>query len=183
MMAGLLLASLAGSGPPSVRTRLGVALGAVDAAGTVERFAGIPYALPPLGELRFARAVEATSSWAGGVLDTTWPGPPCLQSPAGDPRAGEDNTTAPPPSEDCLHLTLWRPAGTLLSAQLPVLVFVFGGGLCTGYANSPELNASSLVARENVASLRGLDAPVPIAFGASRAAPGLAVRCTHTHPP
>lgn len=137
-----------------VRTSQGLVLGTADLTTGSERFAGIPYAIPPVGALRFERAVESTAPWPGGLLNATRAGAPCIQNPAGDPRVNGDDSV-PPPSEDCLHLTLWRPVPQLArsgSSQLraleppglPVMVYVFGGGLCTGYSNNPLVDGAAL---------------------------------------
>jgi para-nitrobenzyl esterase len=142
-LAALLLLRAAGAAP-TVRTAQGDVVGKVDAPG-VERFAGIPFALPPIGERRFARAEENTAPW--GSLDATRPGAPCVQNPLGDPRPPTGDES-PPPSEDCLTLNLWRPAGA--SKPLPVMVYFFGGGLCAGYAASGHQNGSALARRDVV---------------------------------
>ncbi|CAE7485995.1 CES2, partial [Symbiodinium sp. CCMP2456] len=95
--------SLAGAGP-LVETPLGTAEGITAAAG-VERFAGIPYALPPVGQRRFAAAVLSDGPWPQGHLDARRLGAPCINNPLGDPRSVPlDEDHAPPPSEDCLQL-------------------------------------------------------------------------------
>eukprot|EP01062_Namystynia_karyoxenos_P059935 TRINITY_DN51369_c0_g1_i1.p1 TRINITY_DN51369_c0_g1~~TRINITY_DN51369_c0_g1_i1.p1 ORF type:complete len:584 (+),score=163.26 TRINITY_DN51369_c0_g1_i1:84-1835(+) len=134
--------------PPTVTTPLGAAVGSWAAEG-VERYGGIPYALPPLGQRRFARAELDSRPWAGGRLDAARPGPPCIQNPAGDPRDSESESG--PPSEDCLHLNIWRPASAASSPRpLPVLVYQFGGGLCSGFAGSNWFNGSLMASRHNV---------------------------------
>ena len=127
---------------PSVTTDLGTILGTAAAVG-VDRFVGIPFALPPIGERRFTRAVENREPFSHGVLNASLPGAPCIQNPLGDPRPPgfED---APPPNENCLFLNIWRPADAPPDADLPVMVFAFGGGLCGGYATNGYLNGSHL---------------------------------------
>ena len=133
---------------PAVHIDLGTVLGAVAAVG-VERFVGIPFAPSPTGERRFARAVESRAPFAGGVLNATVPGAPCIQNPLGDPRP-PGHEEAPPPSEDCLFLNIHRPANTPPNAQLPVMVWAFGGGLCGGYASNAQFNASQLALQQGV---------------------------------
>jgi para-nitrobenzyl esterase len=133
---------------PSVQTPQGLVRGSISARG-VEIFAGIPFAHPPTGERRFARAELNEEHW--GSLDASRVGPPCIQNPAGDPRApGFEH--APPPSEDCLQLNVYRPAsvGAVEAAPLPVMVWIFGGGLCGGYAGNPRYNGSALALEQNV---------------------------------
>ncbi|CAE8600912.1 unnamed protein product, partial [Polarella glacialis] len=112
-------------------------------------FGSVPYALPPLGARRFARAELSEAPWGpGGLLDARLPSPPCIQNPAGDPRSQVSESG--PPTEDCLHLNIWRPrpsqnASTGAPALQPVLVYLFGGGLCGGWAGSENFNGSNLV--------------------------------------
>eukprot|EP01065_Artemidia_motanka_P044556 TRINITY_DN6365_c5_g1_i1.p1 TRINITY_DN6365_c5_g1~~TRINITY_DN6365_c5_g1_i1.p1 ORF type:complete len:604 (+),score=189.00 TRINITY_DN6365_c5_g1_i1:77-1813(+) len=135
----------AASPPPMVTTPLGTVVG-VNAADGVERYGGIPYAVPPLGARRFGRSEVSTQPF--GSLDATRFGPPCIQNPAGDPR--DDESDSPPPSEDCLHLNIWRPANATPASRLPVLVYQFGGGLCSGFAGNNYFNGSKMAARHNV---------------------------------
>jgi para-nitrobenzyl esterase len=93
-----------------VRTANGPMRGISD--GKVDQFLGIPYAAPPVGDLRW-KAPAAASSWSG-VRDAVRAGSQCVQSSGGD--------------EDCLYLNVYRPAGTTRSQKLPVLIFIHGGG-------------------------------------------------------
>ena len=157
VVVGMSASAIDQAASPTVHLTQGTLLGTADQAG-VERFAGIPYAKPPVGGLRFARAVQDDEPWPSGMLDATRAGAPCLQNPAGDPRISGD-TSVPPPSEDCLHLTLWRPPvagahppprGEHAISGLPVMVYVFGGGLCTGFNNNPLIDGANLASRGGV---------------------------------
>ena len=92
--------------------------------GKAEAFLGVPYAAPPVKDLRFAPPA-APNSWRG-VRDATSQAPACLQFQPGGVR--ETQAT----SEDCLYLDLYRPGGTRRSAKLPVIVWVHGGGYTQG---------------------------------------------------
>jgi para-nitrobenzyl esterase len=83
---------------------------------------GIPYAAPPVGELRW-RAPQPARPWHG-VRDATKPGARCAQNASA--AAGTAGST----SEDCLFLNVTAPAGA--QRDLPVLVYLHGGGLATG---------------------------------------------------
>lgn len=145
--------------PPTVDTPLGTVIGTVLAEG-VERFAGIPYALPPLGPRRFAPAELAETRWPTGQLDARALGPPCINNPLGDPREVPPvpGDQPPPPQEDCLHLSIWRPAGGKSSVKrsqnedqkLPVMVWNFGGGLCGGFSSSRYFDGSKLAHEHGV---------------------------------
>ena len=85
--------------------------------GTIEAL-NIPFAKPPVGNLRFRRPLFP-SSWTG-IRDATQLGPGCIQVNASFPV-----------DEDCLQLNVWSPA-VASDEKLPVLVWAFGGGLTTG---------------------------------------------------
>ena len=133
---------------PSVRIDLGVILGTAAVAG-VHRFAGIPFALPPVGNRRFTRAVESRVPYAGGVFNASRMGAPCMQNPDGDPRP-PGYEEGPPPNEDCLTLNVYRPASAAPGAKLPVMVWVYGGGLCSGYSGNAQFNGSQLALQQGV---------------------------------
>jgi para-nitrobenzyl esterase len=113
-------------------TRAGKVGGAEIADGVVA-WSGIPYAAPPLGELRL-RAPEPAAAW-NGVREATSYAAPSLQSLlfplAGASAAGLGAAPLemPEPSEDCLYLNVVAPAG---ATNLPVLVWIHGGGYQTG---------------------------------------------------
>ncbi|KAJ7726929.1 lipase I [Mycena metata] len=107
-----------------------------------EFFGGIPYAEPPVGDLRFARPVSKFSLGNATTFDATQFGNSCPQPPS--PFTPPDLAT----SEDCLNLNVFRPAGLAPAKLVPVMVWIFGGSFFTGTAES--FNASSLVARSVV---------------------------------
>ncbi|MDD4777625.1 MAG: alpha/beta hydrolase [Fermentimonas sp.] len=109
---------------PIVRIANGVLQGTTDQG--VDSYKGIPYAAPPVGELRW-RAPQPVKSWKG-VRDATEFGPNAAQ--AGWPRGS--GTIAPGSSEDCLYLNLWLPTGTKPEAKLPVMVWIHGGAFVGG---------------------------------------------------
>ncbi|MCL6452061.1 MAG: carboxylesterase family protein [Alicyclobacillus sp.] len=105
-----------------VETRCGVVQGA--RAGAVWRFAGIPYAAPPVGPRRFQPPAPPIP-WTG--LRSAVAFGPMAPQPAAPPLLPRADL---PQSEDCLTLNVWTPAAD--SGARPVLVWVHGGGLTSG---------------------------------------------------
>ncbi len=117
--------------------------GAVEgaAANGVDAFLGIPYAAPPVGELRW-RAPQPMMPWSGVRLATAF-GSDCSQAP----NVIEKIQTTP--NEDCLYLNVWRPAqgaagrtGESAGRKLPVLVWIHGGGFVGGGSSIPWYDGS-----------------------------------------
>jgi para-nitrobenzyl esterase len=115
----------------TVRTTAGPLRGKVSSDGAADVFKGIPYAAPPIGDLRW-KAPRPPASWSD-VRDAFEAGSPC-------PQTGRLAST----NEDCLYLNVWAPHGGA-RRDLPVMVFIHGGGQRTSAAN--EYNADWLVTR------------------------------------
>ncbi len=95
-------------------------------------FKGVPYAAPPVGDLRW-KPPQPVAAW-DGVRGAAAPGPICMQTgPAWvrAPNAGEDD----PESEDCLFLNIWAPRES--REPRPVMVWIHGGGFFNGAASLP----------------------------------------------
>lgn len=119
-----------------VPTDKGLVQGVVTAANRT--FLGIPYAAPPVGDLRW-RAPVPTAPWSG-VRAATTPGNKCAQVEelAGNTLEG---------SEDCLNLNVYEPA-TLPPGGLPVMVFIHGGGYVFG--SNTDIDPRVLAQRQNM---------------------------------
>jgi para-nitrobenzyl esterase len=108
-------------------------------AVALEVFQGIPYAAPPLGDLRW-KPPQPAAAW-NGVREAKRFGPRCMQLPLfGDMQFRSDGM-----SEDCLYLNVWKPAGA--SGKLPVLVYFYGGGFVAGDGSEPRYDGASLASR------------------------------------
>ncbi|NGY04242.1 carboxylesterase/lipase family protein [Solimonas terrae] len=117
----------------------GALQGAVD--GDVVAYKNIPYAAPPVGNLRW-HAPMPPASWTG-VRDATRYGNDCMQN-----RMSWDKTASPQPvSEDCLYLNVWKPASAAAGGKLPVMVWIYGGGFVSGSATAPVTDGARLAAR------------------------------------
>jgi para-nitrobenzyl esterase len=103
-----------------VRTVAGLVRGGV--ASDHRLYAGIPYAAPPVGPLRWQPPIPV-AAWTG-LRDATRPGPRCIQDTANDLDPGRGS------SEDCLNLTVWTPQPS--NELRPVLVWIHGGGFVNG---------------------------------------------------
>ena len=111
------------SGPLRVKTATGKVEGTLTSDAKVRMFRGIPYAAPPVGDLRW-RAPQAAAHWKG-VRPATAFGSRCVQfNPSQDM-----NFHDPGPSEDCLTLNVWAPVD---AKALPVMVWIYGGGYSSG---------------------------------------------------
>jgi para-nitrobenzyl esterase len=107
----------------------------------IRSFRGVPYAAPPVGDLRWAEPRPA-EAWEG-ERDATAYRSACLQSTYSP--LGPVPTTVPDTSEDCLFLNVNRPDDD--SSGLPVMVYLHGGGFMVGAGSDDTYNAPPLVRR------------------------------------
>ncbi|MDE1176845.1 MAG: carboxylesterase family protein [Edaphobacter sp.] len=125
-----------------VSTDKGTVEGTATTDGKVVAFKGIPYAAPPVGDLRWAPPAPA-ESWTG-VRPAKGFGYHCEQTSVFRDMMFHD----PGASEDCLTLNVWTPAnGT--KGKLPVMVWIYGGGL-QGGATSEGRQDGQFLAHKNV---------------------------------
>ncbi len=119
--------------PAPVMTQYGLVQGVADNGVTVYR--GIPFAAPPVGNLR----------WRPPQPAANWPGVRPAAKFAPDPYQGDGKGNV---SEDCLYLNVWTPAKSA-SDRVPVLVWIYGGGFSFGSTSTPVHNGEHL-ARKGV---------------------------------
>jgi para-nitrobenzyl esterase len=113
---------------PTARVTGGEVQGVV--TGSVASFKGIPFASPPVGELRW-RAPQPVPPWSGvKKADTFAPG--CVQDARLSTMMGGSTNL----SEDCLYLNVWTPA-KVKNEKLPVMVWIYGGGFAGGMTGIP----------------------------------------------
>ena len=104
-------------------------------------FKGIPFAAPPVGDLRW-KPPQPVTPWTG-VRPATAYGSDCMQLPF----PGDAAPLGTPPAEDCLVVNVWRPADA--STKLPVMVWIYGGGFVNG-GSSPAVYDGSQFAKRGV---------------------------------
>ena len=119
-----------------VQTGGGVVQGTVEAGG-VRRFAGVPFAAPPVADLRW-REPQPPHRWKG-VLQATRFGARCMQLPIFSDMVFRSNGMG----EDCLYLNVWTPARPA-PQRLPVLVYFYGGGFVSGDGSELRYDGASL---------------------------------------
>ncbi|WP_305096924.1 carboxylesterase/lipase family protein [Croceibacterium aestuarii] len=143
-------AAVAAEGPMAqpVKTKQGMVKGTAAEVAGVTVFKGIPFAAPPIGNLRFMPA-QPPKPW-DGVLDGSKWGNTCIQPPAPNRPIGVNQATdmpdSPPMSEDCLNLNVWTPAKSS-GAKLPVMVWFYGGAYAEGGGSMPFANGSKLASK------------------------------------
>jgi para-nitrobenzyl esterase len=127
---------------PVVETHSGQVSGVFTSGSPVISFKGIPFATPPVGQLRW-RAPRPVAPWKG-TLKADHFGASCIQGPNNEllPWTKEFMYVTPI-SEDCLFLNIWTPK-LASTAKLPVLLFIHGGAFTSGSGDVPVYDGEAL---------------------------------------
>ena len=160
--------------PDPVKLDTGSVSGISGTTNDVRVFKGIPFAAPPVGQLRWrppqlparwdgvrkadqfgARCMQggggggARGGARGGAAQTSAPAqaPTAAQTPA--PAQAPAAPALPPVSEDCLYLNVWTSAKAA-SDRLPVIVFVYGGGFTSGHGSEARYDGEALARKGSV---------------------------------
>ncbi|TVY36100.1 Lipase [Lachnellula subtilissima] len=107
-------------------------------------FLGVPFAQPPVGDLRLRQPASLNNTWTG-VKNATEYGFACIGY-GEDTQIGGNNYV----DEDCLTLNIVAPSGWDPSQKLPVAVWIYGGGWYEGTSLDPRYNLSFIVNQSTV---------------------------------
>jgi para-nitrobenzyl esterase len=129
---------------PYVETANGIVEGVTSPDSEIRIFKGIPFAAPPVGDLRW-KPPQPVAGWEG-VRGADRFGPCAMQRRL----FGDMNFRSNGMSEDCLYLNVWTPARSD-HERLPVLVYFYGGGNMAGDGSEPRYDGESMARRGIVA--------------------------------
>ncbi len=133
----------------TVKTNAGMISGTTNTDGTIHIFKGIPFAAPPVGNLR----------WKGPQPVTPWSGVKQCTAFSASPMQGAPNEFGvytreflipyEPIREDCLYLNVWTNAKSSADKK-PVLVYIYGGGFASGGAACPIYDGEATAKKDVV---------------------------------
>ena len=127
-----------------VKTNYGKVEGLINSETGVHQFLGVPFAKPPVGDLRW-KSPQKPEEW-NDVLEVKSFG----NAPVQTNVFGDMVYRSPEKSEDCLYLNIWTP-DVAPNQKLPVLVYFYGGGYVAGDASEPRYDGEALAKKGIVA--------------------------------
>lgn len=134
--------------PYTAKTTAGWVKGAPNADASVTIYKGIPFAAPPVGELRW-KAPQPVNAWTDTLQCLKFGASPVQNKPVPFLMWSQEFITpAEPISEDCLFLNVWTPKHEP-EQKLPVLVWIYGGGFVSGSAACPVYDGETF-AKEGI---------------------------------
>jgi para-nitrobenzyl esterase len=134
------LALLLAAAPANAQTIEGGSIDGVALPSGIRAWLGIPFAAPPVRDLRW-KAPQPVTAWRG-TYHADRPAPMCLQPLRARTMNHYFGNEAI--SEDCLYLNIWAPKG---GTNLPVIVWIYGGGFNVGSASMANYSGEALAAK------------------------------------
>lgn len=125
-----------------VRVEQGLLSGVPGSSPSVRVFKGIPYAAPPVGDLRW-RAPKPAPAWTG-IRKASEFSATCMQTPY--PEGSLYRGAPQPISEDCLYLNIWTAANSA-SEKRPVMFWIHGGAFTRGSGSTPSYDGEHLAGK------------------------------------
>ncbi|KOC11749.1 extracellular carboxylesterase [Aspergillus flavus AF70] len=135
--------TMAEAHPPKAKVQNGTYVGVHNDHYNIDYFLGIPFAQPPIGNLRLAPPVSLNSSFSG-TRNATNLQPACVQFQLTAENKPQTATIDRAISEDCLTLNVYRPS-KCGDQKLPLLVWIYGGGYTQGSNSDPRYNLTFIV--------------------------------------
>jgi para-nitrobenzyl esterase len=126
-----------------IKTDSGLISGTINSGGDIHIFKGIPFAAPPIGELRW-KAPQPMKAWDGVKKCVTFGPSPMQGTPVPFSMWSEEFLIPKEPiSEDCLYLNVWSGAKSS-NEKRPVIVWIYGGGFGSGGAGVPIYDGEAM---------------------------------------
>jgi para-nitrobenzyl esterase len=122
-----------------IKVEQGLLAGTAGSSADFRVYRGVPFAAPPVGDLRW-KAPQPAASWKG-VRQATEFSNACWQTPY-PPATAIYQAKLPRLNEDCLYLNIWTPAKSAKD-RLPVMVWIHGGGFTRGFSGTSSYNLNN----------------------------------------